>query len=202
MSARAELEQRDDRPTEDHVVELRGVTWKDYERLLAMRGDRSAPRFTYIDGVLEIMSPSRSHEKIKSLIGRLVEAYCVDRGIPFLPLGSWTLKQRAKKAGAEPDECYVFDREESERPHLVIEVVWTSGRIDKLEIYGKLGVPEVWHWRKGRIQVHVLRRGRYVAVTGSARLPDLDLDLLCDFLDHPSAYDAIRDFRAALDARG
>jgi hypothetical protein len=30
----------DDRPREDHVVFLSDVTWEDYERLLAMRGER------------------------------------------------------------------------------------------------------------------------------------------------------------------
>jgi hypothetical protein len=31
-------------PTEDHLVQLHGVTWEDYERLLVMRGDKSAPK--------------------------------------------------------------------------------------------------------------------------------------------------------------
>src|SRR5688572_12004486 len=106
--ARALLETRDDRPTEDHVVQIDGATWDDYERLLEIRGDRSAPRITYLKGRIEIMSPSRDHEGIKSLIGRLVEAYCLHAEVRFMPFGSWTIKERTEESGAEPDECYVF----------------------------------------------------------------------------------------------
>ena len=66
--------EHDDRPSEDKIVVLHNATWADYQRHLEMRGDHSAPRIAYLEGELEIMSPSRSHEAIKSLIGRLVEA--------------------------------------------------------------------------------------------------------------------------------
>jgi Uma2 family endonuclease len=198
MYARAVMETRDDRPTEDHVVRMSGVTWEDYERLLEIRGDKSAPRLTYLKGVLEIMSPSRDHEVIKSLIGRLVEVYCLERGIRFTPVGSWTLKERKEERGAEPDECYLFGDADRDRPHLAIEVVWTSGGINKLEVYRELDVPEVWFWQKGRIQIHALRGKHYEAIASSEVLPGLDLELLTRFLDRPSAYDAIQDFRAAL----
>jgi Uma2 family endonuclease len=145
----------DDTPREDHIVHLRGVSWEEYERLLAIRGESSAPRFTYLDGVLEIVSPSRDHEGIKSLIAGLLEAWCIDRGIELMPYGSWTLKQEEKQTGAEPDECYIFGTEDRERPQLAIEVQWTSGRLDKLEVYARLGVDEVWWWRRGAVEVHV-----------------------------------------------
>jgi Uma2 family endonuclease len=140
MRAQTRYEQHDDRPTEDHIVRLAGVTWEDYERLLAMRGDRSAPRMAYLEGEVEIMSPSQTHEGIKSVIGCLVEVYCLERDVPFSTYGSWTLKSRDRTRGAEPDECYVFGAPpsssgEPDRPHLAIEVVWTAGRIDKLDIY-------------------------------------------------------------------
>lgn len=201
MYSLAQLESRDDRPTEDHVVRLSDVTWEDYERLLKIRGDHSAPRLTYLKGVLEIMSPSRDHEIIKSLIGRLVEVYCLERGIRFMPVGSWTLTKRKEERGAEPDECYLLGSEDRDRPQLAIEVIWTSGRLDKLEVYRKLGVQEVWYWRKGRIQPYALRGDQYVAIRRSDVLSGLDLDLLERFLDRKSAYDAIRDFRAALTRR-
>lgn len=194
----AQYEQRDDRPIEDHIVHLSGIGWEDYERLLDMRGDHSAPRIAYLEGVVEIMSPSRTHESIKSLIGCLVETYCLERDIPFSVLGSWTLKSPDRTRGAEPDECYIFGDPDRERPHLAIEVVWTSGRIDKLDIYRKLGVAEIWYWRKGRIQPYGLRDERYVPLAASETLPGLDLDLLASFLDRPTTSDAIRAYREAL----
>ena len=198
MYTQTEYRAHDDRPTEDHIVCLHDVSWEDYERLLEMRGDHSAPRISYLEGEVEIMSPSRTHEAIKSLIGRLVETYCLEREIPFSTLGSWTLKSADRTRGAEPDECYIFGDPDVERPHLAIEVVWTSGRIDKLDIYRKLGVAEVWYWRKGEIQPYALHGDRYVPIPASAVLPRLDLSLLTSFLDRPSTYEAIRAYRDAL----
>jgi Uma2 family endonuclease len=203
MRVQTGYEKHDERPTEDHVVRLSGVCWEDYERLLAMRGDRSAPRIAYLEGEVEIMSPSQTHEGIKSIIGCLVEVYCLERDIPFSTYGSWTLQSQDRTRGAEPDECYIFgvppsSAGESERPHLAIEVVWTAGRIDKLDIYRKLGVAEVWYWRKGRIQPYCLRGERYVLVGASEVLPGLDLELLTSFIERETTYDAIRGYRKAL----
>lgn len=198
MYTQAQYEQHDDRPVEDHIVHLSGVSWEDYERLLEMRGDHSAPRIAYLVGDVEIMSPSRTHEAIKSLIGCLVEVYCLEREIPFSAVGSWTLQSSDRTRGAEPDECYILGDPERERPHLAIEVVWTSGRIDTLDIYRKLGVAEVWYWRKGRIQPYGLRGERYVPISASEVLPGLDLDLFTAFLDRPTTSEAIRAYRDAL----
>jgi Uma2 family endonuclease len=200
MIARAELVDREDEPREDHYVHLYGVTWADYLRLLEIRGDRSAPRITYVEGTLEIMSPSRTHDEIKSYIGRLVEAWCLDRGIEFTPYGSWTLKSKREERGAEADECYVFgdNPKRKRRPDLAIEVVCTSGGLDKLDVYRKLGVREVWYFKEGRIQVHVLRGTRYEPALQSKTLPGIDLVELVSFLDRPTASRAIRDYRAAL----
>lgn len=192
---------RDDRPHEDHVVQLHDATWEDYERLLQIRGDRSAPRITYIEGTLEIMSPSRSHEIIKSILGCLVEVWCLEHQIRFTTVGSWTIKEKAKDRGAEPDECYLFgDPDDAAvRPDLAIEVIWTSGRLDKLQVYRKLGVREVWYWRQGVLTAYALRDDeRYEEVAGSEVLPGIDLAQMASFLDRPSTYDAINDYRAAL----
>jgi Uma2 family endonuclease len=190
---------RDDRPHEDHIVVLRDVTWADYQRLLEIRGDRSAPRISYADGLLEIMSPSKQHQSLKSLIGCLVEVYCLEAGVEFSTYGSWTLEDKELKHGAEPDECYVFGPgREATRPDLAIEVVWTSGGISKLDIYRVLGVREVWFWRRGVLTPHLLRDGAYVEVSASAALPGLDLAQLASFLDQPSTSAAIRAYRDAL----
>lgn len=196
------LADHDDRRHEDHFVHLYDVSWSDYERVLEMRGDRSAPRIAYLEGMLEIMSPSRDHETIKSIIGCLVETWCLERDIEFSTYGSWTLKNQQRERGAEPDECYVFGRvAEPERPDLAIEVVWTSGGIDKLEIYRKLGVREVWYWRKGRIEPYALRGEAYETLKASEVLPGIDLNELATFLEGPTTSQCIKDYRAALQAR-
>ena len=192
-----ELATRDDTPRHDHVVHLDG-TWEDYLRILKMRGERSAPRIAYLEGVIEIMSPSRDHESIKSRIGRLVEVYCDVYGLTFNAYGSWTLKEKKQDRGVEPDECYVFGTADRDRPHLAIEVVWTTGILDKMEIYRKLRVDEVWVWERGRIEAYVLRGERYRPSRRSKLLPSIDLDLLATFFDREWTSQAIREYRAAL----
>jgi len=195
----ARLEDHDDTPVEDKIVVLQGLSWSDYQRMLELRGDASVPRFAYLEGQLEITTPSRPHESVKSRIGRLVEVWCLENGIDFSPYGSWTLERKEKERGVEPDECYVFGSvAEPERPDLAIEVVWTSGGVKKLDIYGKLGVPEVWFWRRGRISVHVLDADDYSEARASRTLPGIDLVELASYLDRPTASQAIREYRAAL----
>jgi len=197
MSRAAALREHDDEPNVDHIVVLHSVSWDDYERLLEMRGDHSAPRISYLEGEVEIMSPSKDHEQIKSYIGHLLEAWCIDRGIEVHPYGSWTLKKKKRKAGAEADECYIFGTEPREWPQLAIEVEWTRWGIDKLEIYRRFRVEEVWYWRKGVIEVFVLGERTYSKAQRSRLFPDLDLDLLTSMLDRDSLTQAVRDFRAA-----
>jgi Uma2 family endonuclease len=198
MTAARKLVPVDD-DDQDHIVHLHGVSWADYLRVLRMRGDHSAPRITYLEGELEIMSPSRSHEFIKSHIGRLVEVYCLEHDIDFEPYGSWTIKKKPARRGAEPDECYVFgDVRDPKRPDLAIEVVWTSGRIDKLEVYRKLGVREVWYWRDGELRPYQLWGERYRPIARSKVLAGIDLAELTRFVERSPVSRAIREYRAAL----
>jgi Uma2 family endonuclease len=188
-------------PTADARIVLSGVPWAHFEAQLAMRGDRSAPRMAYLDGALELMSPSKGHERTKSFLGRLVEVYAIERELEMSPYGGWTLKDEPELAGLEPDECYIVGPDQDkDRPDLAIEVIWTSGSLNKLEIYRRLQVGEVWIWKDGALSVHVLVAGRYQVAPRSALLPGLDLQLLCTFLDRRSATEAMRAFRDALRA--
>jgi Uma2 family endonuclease len=198
MSRATALRAHDDTPNGDHIVVLHDVSWDDYERLLEIRGDHSAPRMSYLEGEVEITSPSRDHEQIKSYIGRLLEAWCIDRGIRVSPFGSWTLTDEDVERGAEPDECYIFGTERRDRPQLAIEVEWTRGGLNKLEIYRKLGVGEVWYWRKGAIEVYLLNGTTFTRAERSRVLPELDIELLASMLDRETLTDAVLDFRKAL----
>ncbi len=185
-------------PTADHRVVMAGVSWEHYEVELIMRGEKSNPRIAYLEGAMELMSPSREHERITSYLGRLIEVYAELHDIELSPYRSWTLTS-GRSAGGEPDECYIVGADQAKaRPDLVIEVIWTSGGIDKLEIYQQLGIAEVWFWIDGKLDVHALRDGRYERVATSRWLPGLDLALMCSFLDRRSVHVAKRDFRAAL----
>ncbi|SRR5713226_2409593 len=47
----------------ERLVILDRVTWDTYERLIAEHGERCGTRFTYDEGVLQIMVVSSRHEK-------------------------------------------------------------------------------------------------------------------------------------------
>jgi Uma2 family endonuclease len=185
----------------DQRVRLHGVSWRDYETVLAIRGDDAGVRLTYLRGELEFMRPSWRHGLIQKTIARLVEIYALERDIELEGAGSWTVKEELQERGAEPDECYFLRRPDGaqpERPDLALEVVHTSGGLDKLEVYRGLGVPEVWFWREGRLEVHLLEGGAYVSSPTSRLLPDLDLDLLLRHLDPEHQSRATRNYLAAL----
>lgn len=169
-------------PDTDHRVQLHGVTWDEYETILSIRGDAPGVRITYLEGELEFTSPSRSHELIKSMIGRLLELYLLVNKLRLEGCGTWTVRQRDRDRGAEADECYILTQGEHDRPDLAIEVVWTHGGIDKLETWRGLAVPEVWIWEAGQIRIFELRNDRFHERTGSGSLPDLDLEEMMSFV--------------------
>lgn len=187
---------------EQHVV-LSAMAWQDFEALLAIRGDRSGVRMYYLDGAIEIVSPTKSHEGRKKTLARLLELWATMSGVPLGGFGSWTLKQEAQEAGAEPDECYLFGDEDRAVPDLAIEVEWsrTTG-LDKLEIYRRLGVRELWTLKRdGRLMVRVLENAAWVEHANSALLPELDLAWLCAFLDIAPQSKAVRALADALRAK-
>lgn len=175
------------------------LSWAGFEQFLALRGEAAGPRLTYLDGVLELMSPSETHEGIKSRLGRLLELWAAWEGIELAAFGSTTLKRAKDKAGIEPDECYVVGRTAMQgRPDLAIEVTVSSGGLDKLVAYHRLGVPEVWFWEDDRLRVFVWRKGGYVRRARSVVLPTLDLRFFSAFVADPNQLRAVRNLLAAL----
>ena len=107
------------------------------------------PRIAYLDGDLELTSPSKDQERIKSHIGRLVEAFALERDIDLSPYGSWTLKDAPKRAGVEPDECYLVGSNQSRStPDLVMApssapAYWTETSSNSVYV-GSPGLSSSW----------------------------------------------------------
>jgi Uma2 family endonuclease len=186
----------------DQRVVLHGAGWADYERLLELRGEGAVPRLTYLNGALEVMTPSIDHEGDKKRLARLLEAWAGQADVALEGFGSWTLKSAGQARGTEADECYVvgaFDGEPTV-PQIAIEVVRSGGGIDKLEVYQGLGVPEVWFWERGQLRCYCLDKDSsgYRPLERSLFLPGLDLALIQRCMLAPSQTEAIRLLRAEM----
>lgn len=185
---------------DQHVV-FRDIGWKGYAQLVALRGERPFPKLTFLRGDLELMSPGMPHEDDKTRLARLLEAWADELDLPLEGFGSWTLKSEEAERGVEPDECYlVGDRRKRKftAPDIAIEVVHSSGSVNKLEVYRGFGVREVWFWRSGELSFWRLVRGRYVSAKKSALLPNLDPKLIEVCMKKDTQQDAVRHLRKAL----
>lgn len=181
-------------PTADQRILLCGVSWEAFEQFLTLRGD-ARPLVTYLEGNLELMSPSRDHEIIKRRFAEVIAAYLDHLGIIYEGVGSWLLKEAPSEVGLEPDECFILHDVSKQRPDLAIEVVWTSGGLNKLEIYKRLGVREVWIWKSDEITVHALTDQGYERLAGSSLVPGFDFGLVAKMLELPSFSDVRRALR-------
>lgn len=183
----AAMTSRLDTSKSDQRVLLFDKTWADYDAQLAIRGfEGRRPKLAYLAGVIELMSPGPDHERIKWHVGRIFEAYCTEVGIPISGRGEWTIRDEKKQAAAEPDECYFVTGDYTKsRPDLVIEVVWSHGGIRKLEIWRRLGVPEVWFWDDDKIAVYVLGDDGYERRSRSPVAPQLDMEELGKIANGP-----------------
>ena len=135
--------------SETRVV-LSGISWSTFESVLAETQNHGT-RFTYDRGYLEMMSPSREHERAKRFIGRMIEAATEELGIPISSASSTTLKAEWDERGLEADESYYIANEARVRgrdeidlrvdppPDLAIEVDISSSSLDQLGIYADLG---------------------------------------------------------------
>lgn len=181
------------------------VPWSAYVTLRDALDDQSGLKMTYLEGTLELMSPSALHEQAKKIIARLLEAWADERDVDLEGIGGATFRREAEQRGLEPDECYKLDEfEDGDFPDIAIEVIVTNSLVDKMAVYAGLGVPEVWEWRPdtASIVVNRLLGNGYKPFDSSALLPDLDLIELSRFV-RPGERQSrlVKEYRAALRSR-
>ena len=182
-------------PQAEQRMLLQNVSWKEYVLLRDVL-DGPGVRMTYVEGVLELLSPSPEHELWKTNIARLVELFAHVRGIDLYGYGSTTFRKEAKERGAEPDECYLVGKRLAAFPEIVLEVIHTTPLIDKLDVYAAFGVAEVWVFKDGAFSVHAFDAadGSYRARTDSALLAGLDFAMLARFAVREDTPQALREF--------
>ncbi|MGB7250773.1 MAG: Uma2 family endonuclease [Phormidesmis sp.] len=197
MTAQTTLPILTQTPAEQRVY-LEGVSWQQYESLLSTLGDDfPALRLSYLCGTLEIMTNSPLHEELKSIIGMLIEAYFQETRTRFHAIGSATFRSLSQQRGLEPDECYCIG-EKKDLPDLAIEVVLSSGIVNKLEIYEGLGISAIWVWEAGAFTLYHLRPTGYEQISRSELLPNCNIIQLASYVKPQDQFDAVMNYRDAL----
>lgn len=172
---------------------LPSVTWTMLEKLDADLEGTGA-RLVYLDGDLEILAPlSDEHEEPKKRLAQLLETYMRLQQIRFYAKGSTMIGMKDPGARKEPDESYCIGQLQS-IPHLALEITVTSGGVNVLAIYERIGVQEVWFWEDGLITIHALRPGGYELIPRSELLPQLDVRSVEFHSRMADQFDAINSF--------
>ena len=164
---------------------LKDITWPMFETMLTELGESRASRLSYSKGILEIMVPLPDHEVGKEYIGDLVKILLEELDIEFCPLASTTFKNQKMAQGVEPDACFYIQNEAAIRgknridletdppPDLAIEIDLTSRT--QLNNYEALGVPELWRYNGSKLEISVLRDGKYVKGDVSLQFPNFPI---------------------------
>jgi Uma2 family endonuclease len=167
------------------TVVLDGVRWEEFEAILEDLGESRSSRIAYDRGTLEIMTPLPEHEVNKVYISNFVEILLEELDIEFCPLGSTTFKNQLMFKGIEPDSCFYIENEPLIRgknrldltsdppPDLALEIDITNRTHPG--IYESLGVPELWQYDRGKLQILLLVDGKYVESDKSFNFPDFSL---------------------------
>jgi len=181
----------------DEPILIDGLTWREF-KVVEVLLSRPGIRLSFLDGVFEIRRISgRKHQTVKERISTQVNLYLEYAGIDFTPTGSVTLESETEKVKREADQSYELGSNR-ERPDLVVEVVVTSGGINKLEAYKRLQISEVWFWENGRLRLYSLAEDGYAEVDRSFVLPDLDIVLFSRCINIENHLQAMREFRQAI----
>jgi Uma2 family endonuclease len=175
-------------PTTRQTIVLRGVPWHTYQSLRKVE-ENNHLRMTYDRGVLEVMSPFKSHGKIATILDRMIYEWTRFRRIEVESGRDMTCDREDLEQGLQPDLCYwiahgslVRGKDEIDflvdpPPDLALEVDITRSSIPKLPIYESLKIPEVWRWQD-RIEVLRLNHEtRYEISVESTVLPGFPLKL-------------------------
>lgn len=189
-------------PPEQRIL-LENISWQTYESLLQAHRDRSAPRFTYDQGHLELMSPSAEHEELKDTIALLVNTVAEELNINTRSFGSATFRREDLGRGFEPDACFYVqsvarisgktapDLTIDPPPDLVVEIDITSPSLSKFPILAQLGVTEVWRSDGSHLQMFHLLDGQYVEGEESVVFPKLTSTIVNRFLAESRALERL-----------
>jgi Uma2 family endonuclease len=138
------------------ILLLKGASWREYSRFLRAFEERPGARPTYDNGLFEFRAPSTALDWGGRFLGRLVATLTEELQVPLFSGGSTTIRDKNRRCGIEPDECFWIDNAQRMAgcrnldlrryppPDLVIDVDVTHSSLDRKAIYAALRVPELW----------------------------------------------------------
>lgn len=181
------------KPIGEQRVVLRSLDWQGYLAIRDSLSPARKTRLTYSHGLLEITMPLEVHEFSTWLIGRFIYILVAEMGMDIKTIGSTTLEREALDRSAEPDAAYYIQNqplvagrainiEKDPPPDLVVEVDITHTDIDKLQLYGAMGVPEFWRYNGETWRIYALQNSAYVEVEVSPTFTIVPKTKLYEFL--------------------
>lgn len=172
--------------TQRQTLRLSGVDWSTYTLLLRAFSRHPGFRLAYDRGELEIMSPSFEHDDDSDVLGSFVFILTDELDLPLKRGGSVTLRRKLRQRGIEADRCFWIanahrmagvrrlDLRRDPPPDLAIEVDVTHSSLNRLSMFARLRVPEVWRVDKDEIVFYILGASRrYTTATHSLSFPML-----------------------------
>jgi Uma2 family endonuclease len=167
------------------AVRIPNVPWEMYEELLDVFAEKPIIRMAYDNEELEIMVPSLDHDFSDRILAAFIPILTEECGLPLRPGGSTTLKLKKSLKGIEGDDIFWIANAAKlagvkdlnltihPPPDLALEVDVSRSSMNRLKIYAKLGVPEVWRLDGDELTFYVLTGKKYQAVARSQTFPIL-----------------------------
>jgi Uma2 family endonuclease len=200
---------RQTRAAEEPGTVLRGISWKTYLELRDNPNNYHI-RMSYLDGTLILMSPQFIHDKYGRRFSLLIDMVTMALLIPVQGTATTTLRRQGpgprKGTSKEPDVGFYFGENVPRMrnkddinldldppPDLVVEVDNTRDSSRALKLYARLGVPEVWRYRR---KTKALWFGRlagdhYEPIDRSINLPRLTPSLVVQALEESERMDEL-----------
>ena len=175
---------------------MRGLDWESYLRLRNHPGNAHL-RMSYLDGTLILVSPQFIHDRDGRRIALALAEVCEALTIAAQCTASSTLQRKGKGprkgTAKEPDFGFYFRENEPRMrnkdsillevdppPDLAIEIDNKADSSKALELYARIGVPEVWRYqaKTKKLWFGRLVDGSYGTTDRSLNLPMLNPDLI------------------------
>ncbi|PSO49036.1 MAG: hypothetical protein BRC33_08050 [Cyanobacteria bacterium SW_9_44_58] len=172
-------------------IAISNISWEEFQEILEEFGETRNIRLCYYQNILEIMSPSASHERIHRIIAYIIITILEHQQRDWEDFGSTTLKY-PDIAGVEPDSCFYLQNAHRARniinldltqvppPDLAIECDVTSKTA--ISAYQTVKVPEVWIYDEGNLRIYQYIKGEYQKTLKSLAFPDFPINEMIPYL--------------------